>query len=60
MKFKNKFAEFQMITAMNIGISREDLHSMTIKEIMRKYPMEHLNSTKLQEYKNIIGIGNIK
>lgn len=60
MKFRNKFAEFQMITAMNIGISREDLHTMTIKEIMRKYPMEHLNSTKLQEYKNIIGIGNIK
>jgi radical SAM superfamily enzyme YgiQ (UPF0313 family) len=60
MQFRNKFAEFQFITAMNIGIPREDLHSMTIKEIMRKYPMEMMNTNKLQEYKNIIGIGDIK
>jgi hypothetical protein len=60
MKFRNKFSEFQMITAMNVGISREDLHSMTIKDLMRKYPMDKLNSIKLNEYKNIIGIGDIK
>lgn len=57
---RNKFSEFQIITAMNIGIPREDLHALTINEIMRKYPIEEMNSKKLQEYKNIIGIGNIK
>jgi len=56
MQRRNKFAEFQMITALNSGISLDDLYSMTIKDIMNKYPIPMLNADRLQAYKNLVGV----
>ena len=56
MGSRNKFAEFQMITALNTGISLNDLYTMPISEIMRKYPMVNLNNARISEYKTKVGI----
>lgn len=54
---RNKFAEFQMITALNTGISLNDLYTLTIPEIERKYQIDQMNANKLAQYKNFVGIG---
>jgi radical SAM superfamily enzyme YgiQ (UPF0313 family) len=56
MQRRNKFAEFQMITALNSGVSLEDLYSLTIKEIMDKYPIPQMNLDRIDQYKNLVGV----
>lgn len=58
MQRRNKFSEFQMITALNIGITLEDLLSLTENEIFKKYPTETMNRFRLNQYKNLLGVGN--
>ncbi len=55
---KNKVAEFQMITNLNIGIPLQDLYHLTVDDIAIKYNVEHLNKIKLNEYKQLIGVNN--
>jgi hypothetical protein len=52
---KNKFAEFQMITALNTGIELEDLYNLTEVEIFQKYDIPRMNKIKLDTYKELIG-----
>lgn len=52
----NKFAEFQMITALNTGISLEDLYSLTVENIYQKYDTAQMNEDKLTEYKTLINL----
>lgn len=53
---RNKYGEFQMITALNTGISQQDLYDLTIPEISRKYPIEQMNNDRLNHYKKIVGV----
>jgi hypothetical protein len=55
---KNKVAEFQMISNMNIGIPLDDLYKMTQLDLNRKYDIPSLNNKKLCEYKTLIGLEN--
>lgn len=52
---KNKFAEFQMITALNTGISIDDLYDLTEIEIFNKYNVPEMNNFKIEQYKQMIG-----
>ena len=60
MRHKNKFAEFQMISAMNTGISLDDLLNLTQMQIFRKYNIEQMNQIKIQQYKNLLNISQEK
>ena len=57
IQHRNKIAEFQMITALNIGIELNDLYSLTEPQILQKYDTVKLNTVKLDQYKKLIGIG---
>jgi hypothetical protein len=52
---KNKFAEFQMITALNTGIKIDDLYNLTEIEIFNKYDIPAMNKLKIDSYKQMIG-----
>jgi radical SAM superfamily enzyme YgiQ (UPF0313 family) len=56
MRHKNKFSEFQMISAMNTGVELEDLLNLTQMQIFRKYNIEKMNQNKIQEYKKLLNI----
>jgi hypothetical protein len=53
---KNKVAEFQMITNLNVGVTIEDLYSLTEIELHKKYNMELLTNQRVNEYKQMIGV----
>lgn len=53
---RNKVAEFQMITNLNIGISLEDLYSMTEIELSSKYDIPMMNNKCISAYKHKLGI----
>jgi radical SAM superfamily enzyme YgiQ (UPF0313 family) len=56
MRHKNKFAEFQMISAMNAGVELDDLLNLTQVQIFRKYNIDNLNQNKIQQYKKLLNI----
>ena len=53
---RNKVAEFQMITNLNIGIDINDLYKHTIIELNQKYDIPKMNSMRIDEYKQMIGV----
>ena len=53
---RNKVAEFQMITNLNIGIDIEDLYKHTLIELNQKYDIPKMNSIRINEYKQLIGV----
>jgi len=53
---RNKVAEFQMITNLNIGIDIEDLYKHTLIELNKKYDIPKMNSIRINEYKQLIGV----
>ena len=55
LSFKNKVAEFQMITNLNAGVSLDDLYNLTEYEVNQKYNMEHINKVKIDQYKTMVG-----
>jgi hypothetical protein len=55
---RNKVAEFQMITNLNIGIELQDLYDLTLYEIQQKYDIPKMNSIRINEYKHLIGLEN--
>ena len=52
----NKIAEFQMITALNTGITLEDLYNLSEIEIYNKYDVPTMNKLKIDSYKQMIGV----
>lgn len=56
INYKNKISEFQMITNMNIGIPLQDMYDLTINQINQKYDIVKMNKSKLDQYKNLIGL----
>jgi radical SAM superfamily enzyme YgiQ (UPF0313 family) len=52
----NKISSFYMTTALNIGITLEDLYSLTELEIKQKYNIPAMNEQRVTEYKRLIGI----
>ena len=52
----NKIAGFHMITSMNTGIKLEDLYNHTQQEIELKYDIPKLNTDRINEYKQLIGL----
>jgi len=52
----NKIAGFHMITSMNTGIKLEDLYQYTQQEIEQKYDIPKLNTDRINEYKQLIGL----
>lgn len=53
---RNKVAEFQMITNLNIGIDIDDLYKHTMIELNQKYNIPKMNSMRINEYKQLIGV----
>jgi hypothetical protein len=53
---RNKVAEFQMITNLNIGIDIKDLYKHTLIELDQKYDIPKMNSMRIDEYKQLIGV----
>lgn len=53
---RNKVAEFQMITNLNIGIDINDLYKHTMIELNQKYDIPKMNSIRIDEYKQLIGV----
>jgi hypothetical protein len=53
---RNKVAEFQMITNLNIGIDINDLYKHTMIELNQKYDIPKMNSMRIDEYKQMIGV----
>jgi Radical SAM superfamily len=52
----NKIGAFAMPTLMNIGVTLEDLYTLTEFEIKKKYNIPRLNYQKTQEYKRLLGL----
>lgn len=55
---KNKVAEFQMISHLNLDIPIDDLYKLSQIELNRKYNIPLLNKNKITEYKTLIGLEN--
>jgi hypothetical protein len=53
---RNKFAGFSMLSLMNIGVELSDMYELTSNQIVQKYNIAALNSVKLAEYKNMLGL----
>lgn len=56
MGSKNKVAEFQMISHLNLGIDIKDLYNLTQIELNEKYDISFLNKKRISEYKTMIGL----
>lgn len=52
----NKVAGFNMITYLNAGVSLEDIYTKTTLEISNKYNVNQLNTQRLNQYKQLIGL----
>ena len=55
---KNKVAEFQMTSHLNLGIEIDDLYTLTQIELNEKYNIPSLNRNKICEYKRLNGLEN--
>jgi hypothetical protein len=53
---RNKVAEFQMITNLNIGIPLEDLYSLTEMQLLEKHDISNLNTKCIDMYKHKLEI----
>lgn len=52
----NKISSFYMTTALNIGITLEDLYTLTEQQIQKKYNIPAMNKLRSEEYKKLVGI----
>jgi hypothetical protein len=48
-----------MLLFLNVGVSLEDLLTLTIDQIAQKYNIPALNSAKLNEYKKMLGVNQL-
>ena len=53
---KNKIGGFHVITALNTGVTLEDIYKLTYEEIQQKYNIAALNKNRMTEYKHILGV----
>ena len=51
----NKVAGFHTLTALNTGVSLDDIYNLTYTEIQEKYNIPALNRKRINEYKQLIG-----
>jgi len=56
---RNKFGAFSILSAMNIGITLDDIYALTEAEIRKKYNVHQMKQEKLAEYKQLLGIGQL-
>lgn len=52
----NKIAGFAVSTALNTGISLEDIRTMSQSDIEVKYDIPSMNKVKFKEYKRLVGL----
>lgn len=52
----NKHAGFEVIRYLNIGVSLDDIRTLTAAEIRNKYNIAELNKARIKEYKKLLGL----
>jgi hypothetical protein len=52
----NKFSGFEVVKYLNIGVSLEDIRTLTCDQIMTKYDIPALNTVRINEYKQLLGL----
>ena len=55
IEYKNKVADFQVITYLNLGIDLQDILRYNEKDLRILYNIPKLNENKLTMYKQMIG-----
>ena len=56
---RNKYSAFSMMLFLNVGVTLEDLLTLTVDQIHQKYNISALSDVKLHEYKKMLGIDQL-
>jgi len=52
----NKYADFNVTTIKNLGISNQDIFNLTIDDLNKKYNMNNLASSRFKQYTEKLGL----